>query len=137
MRIPFHRSKAKSQSKAQDPPAPVPPVAPGDLPEPFEPGRKVKPDEVRHLAELIRKRYELDIEIWRLRDAQPRDRPHIREKMRRADATLLKIYRTVHAWDRRDVFESDADWAKWQDIKGRLEREGKRWWAANPPWGEE
>ncbi|KAH0558445.1 hypothetical protein GP486_004891 [Trichoglossum hirsutum] len=106
----------------------------GDVPKPVEPGRKITPEEVRDLGNLIRKRYELDVEIWGLRHVRPRDRPIVEDKMRRSDAILEKIRRTVDTWDRADVFESSGDWNKLQDIKMRIKEDGKRHWALNPPW---
>jgi hypothetical protein len=111
-----------------------PDLPPGDIPQPLAPGRKVKPEEVRGLGELIRKRYELDVEIWDLRHVQPHDRPVVEDKMRRSDATLQKISATIAAWDSPDAFESPTDWAKLQEIKKRIKASGKRIWAANPPW---
>jgi hypothetical protein len=55
--------------------------------------------------------------------------------MRRSDATLAKIMSTVRSWDRRDVWESKADWQRMRTIRDRLEGEGgKRIWKGNPPW---
>jgi hypothetical protein len=100
-------------------------------------GQKVKPEEIRDLGELIRKRYELDVEIWGLRQVKPRDRPIVEEKMRRSDAILKQIYRTIHNWNTPDAFESPRDRESFREIKSRIEMEGKRVWAVNPPWGEE
>ena len=114
---------------------PKPPVVDaGDIPRPLEPGQKVQPEEIRDLGELIRKRYELDVEIWDLRYVKPRDRPVVEDMMRRSDATLRKIRGTIHAWDSPDAFESHKDWTKLQEIKVRIEADGKRLWADNPPW---
>jgi hypothetical protein len=131
---PFNPFPPKPKPQAPTQPPPDPSDSPADLPEVFGPGRTVKPDEVRALAELIRKRYELDVEIWGLRDSQARDWPKIKDKMRRSDATLLKIRRTIQSWDRRDIFESDSDWHKFKEIQWRLMAGGKRDWAQNPPW---
>ncbi|KAH0548625.1 hypothetical protein GP486_007831, partial [Trichoglossum hirsutum] len=102
----------------------------------FEAGRKVKAVEIRQLAELVRNRYELDIKIWQLRDAQHHDRPVIKEIMRRSDATLIKIRHTIESWDRRDIFDSDDDWAKFKDIQFRVTTGRKRIWTENPPWND-
>ncbi|KAI9774839.1 MAG: hypothetical protein M1840_000055 [Geoglossum simile] len=123
--------------REQDPqPPPVERVPPGDLPEQFEPGRKVKPVEIQQLAELIRKRYELDLGIWGLRDSPVRDRSKIMEKMRRSDATLLKINRTIQSWNRRDIFDSESDWEKFKEIQWRMMEGDKRVWAQDPPWND-
>jgi len=124
----FRRPRSQVTQKP-DPP-------PGDIPKPLAPGQKVKPEEVRGLGELIRKRYELDVEIWDLRHVQPYNRPVVEDKMRRSDATLQKISATIAAWDSPDAFESPTDWAKLQEIKKRINAGGKRIWAVNPPWDD-
>ncbi|KAH0538335.1 hypothetical protein FGG08_005070 [Glutinoglossum americanum] len=125
----FHR-RTRSQVTRQ------PAVPPGDVPRPLAPGREVTPEEIRDLGELIRKRYELDVEIWGLRHVKPRDRRIVEDKMRRSDATLQKIYRTIYAWDSPDAFKSPKDWVKLQEIRMRIEEDGKRDWANNPPWAD-
>jgi len=94
----------------------------------------VQPEDIRNLGELIKKRYELDIEIWGLRNVGPRDRPVVEDLMRRSDAILSKIRRTISAWDIPDAFETAEDWDKLKEIKRRIEAEGKRNWADHPPW---
>jgi len=94
----------------------------------------VQPEEIRNLGELIRKRYELDIEIWGLRDVGRRDRPIVEDLMRRSDAILSKIQRTIGGWDSPNAFESEADWDKMKEIKRRMEADGKQIWADHPPW---
>ena len=94
----------------------------------------IQPEEIRNLGELIRKRYELDIQIWGLRDVGPRDRHIVEEKMCRSDAILSKIQRTVSSWDSPHAFESEEDWYKMKDIRTRMEAEGKRNWTTHPPW---
>jgi hypothetical protein len=108
----------------------------GDISQPLARGQKVKPDEVRELADLIRKRYKLDVEIWDLRHVQPHNRPVVKDKMRQSDATLQKISATIAAWNSPDAFESPKDWAKMQEIKKRIKASGKRNWALNPPWDD-
>jgi hypothetical protein len=97
-------------------------------------GQKVGSEEVRELCELIRKRYALDVDIWSLRDARSRDRDAVWVLIRRADAALAKIQRTLDSWDREDLFDSHQDWIKLQDIKKRMDAVGKRDWMNNPPW---
>ena len=97
-------------------------------------GRKVKPDEIRDLVEDIRKRYQLDVEIWGLRHVGERDRSVVEEKMRRSDAILQKIKGTINSWDSKDAFESKNDYEKLLEIKSRIETGGKRTWEGNPPW---
>jgi hypothetical protein len=92
--------------------------------------------EVRHLNELIRKRYTLDVEIWSQRQCHERDRVYVETKMRRSDAALLKIMGIVKEYDRREVWKTEQEWLKLKEIKLRLEEGGKRLWAQNPPWDD-
>ena len=57
----------------------------------FPPGHIVSPGEIRALSNLIRTRYALDVEIWRLEDCKQCDGKVVEEKTRRADAALAKI----------------------------------------------
>ena len=136
IRYVFHR-RDKSQVAQAAQVTKQPAVPPGDIPKALMPGLKVQPEESRNLRELIRKRYELDVEIWGLRHVKKRDRHIVEDKMRRSDATLQKIFRTVCAWDSPNAFESQKDWAKLQEIKKRIEEGGKRFWAADPPWDDQ
>jgi hypothetical protein len=116
-------------------PVPVPPVPVGDLPKQRHQGQKVEAKEVRELAELIRLRYTLDVDLWNHRFTKPRDRHIIEDKIRKADATLAKVRGIVDSWDVPDAFEEDGqDWSKLRNIKRRVGAEGKRNWAINPPW---
>jgi hypothetical protein len=112
-------------------------VPPADLPKHRIRGEKVKAEEIRELCELVRKRFSLDVEIWNLRYAKERDRNKVKEKIDKADAALAKIRRILASWDRRDLFESVEDWEVLQDIKGRIDLDGKRDWMTNPPWSGE
>jgi len=110
-------------------------TAPGDIIEPFPPGYKVMPLDIRELNELIKKRYALDIAIWAKRDCRRRDWPFVLEDMARSTAALAKIMATLKAWDRPDMWEKEEDWEKLKKIKRRLDVEGKkRHWPGNPPW---
>ncbi|QDS73017.1 hypothetical protein FKW77_009130 [Venturia effusa] len=95
---------------------------------------KIESKEIRDLCELVRKRYALDIEIWSLRDARNRDRGEVKALMVKVDAALARIRRTLDSWDRPDLFDSDSDWVKMQDIKKRIDVAGKREWQKHPPW---
>jgi hypothetical protein len=117
------------------PPPPVPPVEPGDRPTALLFGRKITPIEVRDLSVLIRQRYALDVEIWGQRNCRPRDRPILEDKMKRADAALKKINSIIQEWDRREVWETESDWARLKLIRQRLELGGvQKVWANNAPW---
>lgn len=128
----FHRPKPQG---AQPEPKPVqsPALTPGDSPKPLAPGGKVKAVEIRDLGELIRKRYELDVEIWNLRDVAVHDRIVVLDKMHRSDAVMKKIYATIDAWDGPEAFDA-RDWRKFQEIKYRVMAGGQRTWTNNPPW---
>jgi len=63
MTEPEHRSRRQSS-----------PLPPEDLPHAIQLGQTIKPVDIRDLNELIRMRYALDCEIWRLKDCAPRDR---------------------------------------------------------------
>lgn len=129
------RDKAQAAPATQQVRQPA--ASPGDIPKALPPGRKVQPEDIRNLRELIRKRYALDIEIWDLRHVRLRDQYVVEDLMRRSDATLQKIYRTVCEWASPLAFDSQDDWAKMQEIKRRIEEGGKRFWATNPPWNEQ
>jgi hypothetical protein len=100
----------------------------------FPPGYTVSPGEIRALNDLIRTRYALDAEIWRLRDCKQCDRKVVEEKMGRADAALAKIRAIVKGWDTPEVWKETTDWERLKLIHQRLESSGKKVWAGNPPW---
>ena len=102
----------------------------------FQPGYKIQPDEIRELTELIRLRYREDLSIWAKRWVEPRDYPEVQVMMRRSDDILLRIKQIVESYDRRELFETDQDWVKWQDIKARVKMAGKQEWVRNPPWND-
>jgi hypothetical protein len=129
----FH-SRTASGNVTQQCDVPQRDIPPGDIPNTLAPGQKVKAEDIRGLAELIRKRYKLDVEIWSLRDVGSCDRQIVLDKMHRSDAALRKIKSIIRTWDRHDAFESQEDWGKLQQIKKRMEKNGKRTWEGNPPW---
>jgi hypothetical protein len=100
--------------------------------------RKLKantPDALKALRDLIRHRYELDMEIWRLRDVRSADREVVEEKMERADAVLDEILAIVSYWDFGDGDTwTPAEWELASDVKQRLLGGEKRRWGENPPW---
>jgi hypothetical protein len=98
--------------------------------------RMVSPETLRELRELIRTRYELDVEIWSLRKVRKPDRPLVEEKMERSDAALGEIMNIVQAWDGTENSWTAGEWEQAQEIISRIEAEGKRIWAGNPPWEE-
>jgi len=98
--------------------------------------RMVSPETLRELRELLRTRYELDIKIWNLRKVRKPDRPVVEEKMERSDAVLGEIMNIVQAWDGSESSWAPGEWEQAQEIVRRIEAEGKREWAGNPPWEE-
>jgi hypothetical protein len=98
--------------------------------------RMVSPETLRDLRELLRTRYELDIKIWNLRKVRKPDRPVVEEKMERSDAVLGEIMNIVQAWDGSESSWTPGEWEQAQEIIRRIEAEGKKEWAGNPPWEE-
>jgi hypothetical protein len=109
-------------------------IPPADLPKRRLRGEKVTAAEIRELCDLARKRFSLDVDLWDLRHAKERDREYIWDRIYQADAALHKIRRTLASWDRRDLFESKEHWEAFEDIKRRINLDGKRDWVAHPPW---
>jgi hypothetical protein len=102
--------------------------------------RKLKlttPDALRGLRDLIRTRYQLDMDIWSLKGVRAPDRPLVVEKMEKADAVLMEIHTMVETWEENDEIWTAEEWKLAQTIKERIQAEGKRWWANNPPWNED
>jgi hypothetical protein len=108
-----------------------------ELPRQRPKGQKVKPQELRQLRELLRQRYDLDLEIWNRRKVGVYNRPIVEESMRKADALLLRIRALVVTMDRREYFNSDAEYMRFKEVKARIGENGKRSWIQNPPWDEE
>lgn len=96
--------------------------------------RRSSPETLRRLRELIRKRYQLDVEIWNLRGVRRVDQYIVEEKGRQADAILQEIYSIVEIWE-RDVFTPE-EWRVAERIKEQIMLPGKRDWANNPPWND-
>jgi hypothetical protein len=108
----------------------------GDAPQPREKHQKVTPRELRELRELIIDRYSLDIELHTLRDAKSFQKDKVEEKMRSADAKLMKIRKTVAELDSRQYWETEEGFEKWKEVKKRVMEPGKREWRKNPPWND-
>lgn len=99
--------------------------------------KESSPETLRDLRELIRNRYQLDVEIWGLRSARKPDRPTVLEKMAVADAIMEEILTTISTWEnQQDGNWTDEEWARVQEIKERLQSDGKRVWEGNPPWAD-
>jgi hypothetical protein len=103
-------------------------------PRPPPPVQRITAEQIRELREHIRHRYALDIEIWRQRNVKEYKRKKLIENMRRSDAALEVIRRTLQDWDRREYFASDLKHQKFAEIKDRLLNGVKANWAKHPPW---
>jgi len=96
--------------------------------------RKMEPEDLRELCELIKERHCLDIVIWSLRNARMPDRYLVEIKMRKSDAILAKIETVVKTFDNLGAFSNNEEYSKFKDIKKRIELPGKRRWMKDPPW---
>lgn len=97
----------------------------------------ISPETLRGLRELIRTRYELDVEIWSLRKVRKPDRGIVEEKMEKADAVLLEILTIVHAWEGTESSWTEPELKQVREIQRRILADGKRWWVGNPPWEDD
>ena len=104
------------------------------------------PESLRSLREMIRLRYELDMEIWRLRDVRGPDREVVVDKMERADAVMAEIVAMVSGWETNEVdadgkqLWSPYEWDMAKDIQHRIlgnKMEDKRHWRTHPPWDDD
>lgn len=97
--------------------------------------REASPETLRSLRELIRTKYQLDVEIWRLRNARRPDRWIVEGKMERADAVVQEIMAMVRCWENQvDGSWDDDEWERVQEIRDRLVNGGVRIWAEKPLW---
>ena len=125
----------KPSKLIQSPPVTQPIIPPGDLPAYRPAGKKVRPEELRELRELIRQRYQLDVVIWNMRWYSERDHDVVHEKMKKADALLSKIRRIISSMDSPEYFDtSKKDYEKFGQIRDRIMKGGKRNWKNHPPW---
>jgi hypothetical protein len=98
--------------------------------------KETTPKALSELRNLIRERYQLDIEIWNLKGARKPDRPYVEEKMEKADAVLMEILTRVGSWTENEGTWTQDEWRTAQIIRSRLLADGKRQWKNNPPWNE-
>ena len=96
--------------------------------------KQTSPEALRGLRDLIRARYQLDMEIWSLKGARKPDQPIVEEMMEKADAILMEIYTMVETWEENGKIWTPQEWELAQDVKRRILAEDKRWWENNPPW---
>jgi hypothetical protein len=100
--------------------------------------KKMQPEELRELCELIKERHGLDLQLWSLKSARRADQHLVEIKMHKADAMLRKIETIVKTFDHREAFSSQEEYAKFLDIKRRVLMTGKRYWCrpGNAPWDD-
>jgi hypothetical protein len=96
--------------------------------------KQVSPEKLRELRDLIRLRYELDVQIWNLRGVRKPDRPIVEEKMEKADSVLQAIEDTIRSWEDTRSSWTQEEWDKIGDVFHRITLQNKRWWTKNPPW---
>ncbi|KAL1595570.1 hypothetical protein SLS59_008208 [Nothophoma quercina] len=127
--LPSLVAETQRLSFVETPPKPSKPAV-----KPTRPAQLITPEMLRELRETIRLRYALDIEIWRQRDAKPFARDRLKENMKRSEAALERIRKTLTAWDREEYFKTPQEHAKFQEIKRRLMEGEKANWTQKPPW---
>ncbi|KAK3679079.1 hypothetical protein LTR78_001532 [Recurvomyces mirabilis] len=90
---------------------------------------------VRHVRDLIREKYRLDIEVWRRKRVQVDARFKIEEDARKADAILEEIVSIVSDWD-NDVFDTPEEWEMAEEIKNGIPKLDEPYvlWRTSPPW---
>ncbi|KAK4552630.1 hypothetical protein LTR86_010274 [Recurvomyces mirabilis] len=92
-------------------------------------------ENVRHVRDLIREKYRLDIEIWSRRRRQVDARFKIEEETRKADAILEEIISIVSDWD-NDIFDKPEEWDMAEEIKNGIPKLDEPYvlWRNSPPW---
>jgi hypothetical protein len=98
--------------------------------------RSTEPENLRALRDNVRRKYQLDIDIWAERGVRRPDRPLVEKKMEEADALLDEIVNTVNTWEERDNIFNPDEWRLAEQVKARLLMDGIRRWADKPPWNE-
>jgi hypothetical protein len=96
--------------------------------------KSTEPENLRALRDNVRRKYQLDIDIWAERGVRRPDRPLVVKKMEEADAVLDEIVQFVNTWEESNNMFNVAEWKLAGQIKARLLMDGKRRWADNPPW---
>lgn len=99
--------------------------------------RMTSPESLRSLLKLIRRKYELDMAIWADRKVRGPLRPDVEVRMEQSDAALFEILTIVGTWENNSHGTwKEHEWKLANEVKERLEADGKRIWAGNPPWEE-
>lgn len=95
---------------------------------------KASKDSVRHLRDLCREKYRLDLSIWAERDVLEADQELVMIQCQRADEILQEIYGIVTAWG-ADLFTDAEEKKVAQKIKDGLLEDGQHVrWTETPPW---
>lgn len=95
--------------------------------------RRTNPEALREVRDLIKERFSLDTEIWRLREVKKCDRRIVEAKMQRADEVLKVIMERVETWTQAS-FENQETWVLARHIKNKLAQANQKTWANSPPW---
>ncbi|KAJ9663047.1 hypothetical protein H2198_001039 [Neophaeococcomyces mojaviensis] len=72
--------------------------------------RKTTPEALRHVRDLIRIRYYLDIHIWNCRGVQKADRALVMQEAAKADAILQEIYDIIGTWEESLFPDNPEEW---------------------------
>jgi hypothetical protein len=86
-----------------------------------EPGRTITPQDLRECRELIREKYELDVEKYNLRDVHDLNRPILDDKIKRSAGALVDIKRIVKGWVEAKEQWSETEWRQVEEINRRIQ----------------
>ncbi|MAD85019.1 MAG: hypothetical protein CL912_18830 [Deltaproteobacteria bacterium] len=96
----------------------------------------ISPEALRELCDLIRTRYQLDVEIWGLKGTRGPNRPYVLTKMEKADEILTEVNTMVESWESNASLWTEEEWKVAQQIKQRIQLDGKKVWTGQGPWNE-
>lgn len=96
-----------------------------------------EPENLRALRDQVRRKYQLDIDIWAERGVRKPDRPLVQKKMDEADDLLTEIINTIKMWEAQEGMFNAEEWKYAQQVKTRLLQDGIRRWADKAPWNED
>ena len=96
----------------------------------------ISPEAICELRDLIRSRYQLDVDIWALKRTRNPNRPYVLRKMEKADDILMEINTRVESWEENASFWTEEEWKVAQQIKQRIQLDGKKMWNGQGPWNE-
>lgn len=96
----------------------------------------ISPEAIRELRDLIRTRYQLDVHIWSLKGTRGPNRKIVLTDMEKADAILMEINARVESWEENATLWTEEEWKVAQQIKQRIQLDGKKMWNGQGPWNE-